>query len=135
MNTFALNLYGATGSERFAEVRSFVGEDATGSFGIQAGHARFMTALVFGLARFADTAGGWRFVAMPGGLLYFHANTLTISTRRYLLDSDYTRISAALSEQLLAEEDELRQIKQSLRRMEDTMLRRLWEMRRVGGMP
>ena len=134
-NTFALNLYGATASEYIESVRSFVGEDATGSFGIQAGHARFMTALVFGLARFADDTGNWRYVAMPGGLLYFRDNILSISTRRFLLDSDYTRISTALSEQLLADEDELRQIKQSLRRMEDAMFRRLWEMRRGGGLP
>jgi F-type H+-transporting ATPase subunit epsilon len=132
MNTFALNLHAATGGERFPKVHSFVGEDASGSFGIQAGHARFMTSLVFGLARFTGPDGNWRFLAMPGGLLYFKGNELTISTRRYLLDTDYTRISTALSEQLLAEEDTLHGIKESLRRMEEEMFRRLWEMRRGG---
>jgi F-type H+-transporting ATPase subunit epsilon len=130
MNTFTLNLHAATGSERFADVRSFVGEDASGSFGLMAGHARFMTSLTFGLARFADAEGGWRFLALPGGLLYFKENELTISTRHYLIDADYARISSAIGEQLLAEEETLHDVKQSLRRMEEEMLRRLWEMRR-----
>lgn len=132
MNAFTLNLHAATGSERFTGVRSFVGEDASGSFGLMAGHARFMTSLVFGLARFADTSGRWRFLALPGGLLYFNDNELTISTRHFLIDDDYARISSAIDEQLLAEEEALHDVKQSLRRMEDEMLRRLWEMRRSG---
>jgi F-type H+-transporting ATPase subunit epsilon len=132
MNTFALNLHAATGNERFADVRSFVGEDASGSFGLMAGHTRFMTSLVFGLARFADSAGSWRFLALPGGMLYFHENEMTISTRHYLIDADYARISSAIDEQLVAEEETLYDVKQSLRRMEEEMLRRLWEMRRDG---
>ena len=132
VNTFAMNLHDATGNERFDQVRSFVGEDASGSFGILPGHERFMTSLLFGLARFADPQGKWRFLAMPGGLLYFTGNELTISTRLYLLDSDYVRISTELGEQLLAGEENLRGIKESLRRMEEEMLRRMWEMRRVG---
>jgi len=132
VNTFAMNLHAATGSERFDQVRSFVGEDASGSFGILSGHERFMTSLLFGLARFADPQGEWRFLAMPGGLLYFTGNELTISTRQYLLDADYDRISAALGEQLLADEEKLHEVKESLRRMEEEMLRRMWEMRRGG---
>jgi F-type H+-transporting ATPase subunit epsilon len=58
---------------------------------------------------------------------------LSISTRRYLLDEDYGRISAALQEQLLAEEEDLRIMKESLHRMEEELLRRLWEMHRTGG--
>ena len=132
VNSFTLNIHAATASERFTDVCSFVGEDASGSFGLMAGHARFMTSLLFGLTRFADVSGQWQFLALPGGLLYFSGNELTISTRRFLLDTDYTRISQALSEQLLAEEETLHDVKQSLRRMEEEMLRRLWEMRRGG---
>jgi len=132
MNTFVLNLHAATSSERFEQVHSFVGEDASGSFGIMAGHARFMTSLVFGLARFSGPSGEWQFLALPGGLLYFTGNELTISTRRFLLDTDYARISSDIDEQLLVEEEAMHDVKESLRRMEDEMLRRLWEMRRGG---
>jgi len=130
MKTFRLAICDATRRETFEEVVSFVGEDASGSFGILAGHARLMTALLFGLARFRHAGGHWRYLAFPGALLYFVDNELSISTRRYLLDDDYERISAALQEQLLAEEEGLRTMKESLHRMEEAMLQRLWEMGR-----
>ena len=133
MNTFRLTLCDATRRETFEEVISFVGEDTSGSFGILAGHARLMTALLFGLARFRRADGHWRYLAFPGALLYFVNDELSISTRRYLLDEDYGRISAALQEQLLAEEEDLRIMKESLHRMEEELLRRLWEMHRTGG--
>jgi F-type H+-transporting ATPase subunit epsilon len=65
-------------------------------------------------------------------VLYFHDDVLTLSTRRYLLDDDYMRISAALQQQLLAEEEKLHAIKKSLRHMEETILKRLWQMGRPG---
>ena len=133
MKTFRLTLSDATRRETFEEVISFVGEDASGSFGILAGHARLMTALLFGLARFRRADGHWRYLAFPGALLYFVNDELSISTRRYLLDDDYGRISVALQEQLLAEEEGLRVMKESLHRMEEELLRRLWEINRAGG--
>jgi len=132
MRTFVLHLQDATRYERFDGVSSFVGEDDSGSFGLLAGHARFMTSLIFGLARFRVEGGAWQYLAVPGALLYFVDNELTISTRRYLCDENYERISTALSEQLLAEEENLRGMKEQLQRMEQEMLRRLSEMRRPG---
>lgn len=133
MRTFRLTLCDATRRESFEDIASFVGEDASGSFGILAGHARLMTSLLFGLARFRRADGAWHYLAFPGALLYFVNNELSISTRRYLLDDDYERISAALQEQLLAEEEGLRVMKESLHRMEEELLRRMWEMNRAGG--
>ncbi len=132
MNTFTLLLQDTRRSERIEEVSSFVGEDDSGSFGICANHARMMTALVTGLARFRAAAGDWQYLAMPGAVLYFRDNVLTLSTRHYLRDDDYTRISTALQEQLLAEEEQLRSTRESLRRMEESLLRRLWEIGRKG---
>ena len=130
MNTFTLILRDATRSERIEGVTSFVGEDASGSFGILAGHARTMTTLVFGMARFRCADTGWRYLALPGAVLYFVDNELMISTRRYLMDRDYEQISAALQKQLLAEEEQLRTTKESLHRMDEEVLRRMWAMRR-----
>ena len=133
MNTFTLLLQDATRSERLETVSSFVGEDSSGSFGIRANHARMMTVLVTGLARFCVAPDDWQYLAMPGAVLYFCDNVLTLSTRHYLRDEDYTRISTALQEQLLAEEEQLRSTRESLQRMEESLLRRLWEMGREGG--
>ena len=74
----------------------------------------------------------WQYLAMPRAVLYFRENVLTLSTYRYLLDDDYTRISQALQQQLLAEQEKLASMNQSLRRMEEAVLKRLWEASRAG---
>ncbi len=133
MKVFTLRLQDATRAEEISGVSTFVGEDASGSFGLLAGHARMMTALIMGLARFRVGEQPWQYLALPGAILYFHDNRLTLNTRHYLLDDDYMRISAALQEQLLTEEEKLRSIKESLHRMEKEILKRLWQMGRSGG--
>lgn len=134
MKPFALLLQDATRTERIESVTSFVGEDASGSFGILGGHARMMTALTFGLARFRIGAMPWTYLALPGGLLYFRDDELCICTRHYLIGDDYERISDALEEQLVAEEEQLRSMKDSLRQMEQAILKHLWEIGREGGL-
>ena len=132
MKSFTLRLQDAMQGQEIEGVTSFVGEDASGSFSILAGHARMMTMLIIGLARFRVADGAWKYLALPGALLYFNDNVLTLSTRRYLQDSDYTRISEALQRQLLAEEEDLHTLKESLHRMEEEVLRRLSELGRKG---
>jgi F-type H+-transporting ATPase subunit epsilon len=126
-------LQDATRSEEINNVTSFVGEDASGSFGILAGHARMMTTLIIGLARFRIGGNNWQYLAVPGAVLYFHDNVLTVSTRRYVLDNDYMRISQTLKQQLLEEEENLYALKKSLHNMEEEVLKRLWEMYRREG--
>ena len=132
MSTFVLQLQDALHHEQVDAVESFVGRDASGSFGLLAGHERFMTSLGFGLARFRCTGAGWEYLALPGALVYFKDNVLTLSTRRYLRDFDYGRISGLLLDRLAAEEQELAEIQQSLQQLEGEMLRRLWELTRRG---
>ncbi|WP_461482893.1 F0F1 ATP synthase subunit epsilon [Porticoccus sp.] len=133
MKQFSLVLQDATHNQQIDGVTSFVGEDSSGSFGILAGHDRLITALVIGLARFRVGDGDWQYLAVPGGILYFQDNVLTLSTRHYLLDNDYNRISQALQQQLLAEEEQLHAMKSSLHRMEEEVLKRLWELSAKNG--
>jgi F-type H+-transporting ATPase subunit epsilon len=130
VKAFTLRLQDATRSEEITTVTAFVGEDVSGSFGILAGHARMMTSLVIGLARFRIGEAAWKYLALPGAILYFKDNVLTLNTRRYLLDDDYMRISQALQQQLLVEEETLHLMKESLHHMEIDVLKRLWEMGR-----
>jgi len=130
MNQFVLHLQSATQYERIENVTAFVGVDATGSFGIMAGHQRIMTPLQFGLARFRTEDSEWQYLALPGALLYFVNNELFLNTRRYLRDRDCARITQVLDEQLRAEETALRQLKESLHRLEEEMFKRLWELGR-----
>jgi F-type H+-transporting ATPase subunit epsilon len=132
MNTFVMHLQSATQYECVERVISFGGEDESGSFGILAGHARMMTLLSFGLARFRVIDQDWEFLALPGGLAYFVNRQLYLSTRRYLRGKDYEHLSVALRQELLAEEEALREMKQSVRRLEEEMFRRLWKAKPGG---
>ncbi len=133
MNPFALNLFDASHEQRITGVTSFVGEDATGCFGIQANHARFMTTLVFGLARFRLDTEDWQYLALPGAVVYFNNNELTISTRHFLVDADLERISSLLEQQLIFEEENLHATRESLHKMEQAMLKRMLALNRKTG--
>lgn len=133
MNTFSMQLYDATQQQRIDNVISFVGEDSNGSFGLQAHHARFMTTLVFGLFRYRLQNEDWQYLAMPGGVLYFNNNQLSISSRHFLIDSNFERISDLLKQQLLTEEETLSVTRSSLQKMEQSMLTRLWKLQRHTG--
>jgi F-type H+-transporting ATPase subunit epsilon len=130
MKSFVLHLQDTTRYERIDQVLSFVGQDDSGLFGILADHARMMTVLAFGLARYRTADDCWHFLAVPRALLYAVDNNLYLSTRRYIRDDDYGRISQALEEQLIAEETKLRSIKESVHRLEEEMFKRLWRLGR-----
>jgi F-type H+-transporting ATPase subunit epsilon len=130
VKTFTLELRGAMLMERIEDVRSFVGSDESGSFGLLAGHEPFITCLGFGLARFQRVGSPWEYLALPGAVLHLHQGELLLCTRRYFRGTDYGRISALLREELAEEERDLAATRGSLRRLEREMLRRLWELGR-----
>lgn len=130
MNTFDMHLLGSDAGETIPGVLSFVGEDASGSFGLLAHHVRFMTVLSFGLVRLRLADGRTRYVGLPGGLLYFVDNALWLSTRRYLLGDDAAALGDTLARQVLAEERALAQTLDKLRRLEAEMLQRLAQLER-----
>ena len=131
MKEFTLVLRGTSQHKVIEGVTSFVGEDATGSFGILPGHGRMMTVLIFGLARFCVKNSSWQYLAMPGAVLYFVNNKLTLNSRSFLLSDDYDYLSKTLLQSLLTEEEKLSSIKNSLRHMEENILRRLRDISRL----
>jgi F-type H+-transporting ATPase subunit epsilon len=129
MTGFHLNILASHQSQQFDNVLSFVGEDASGSFGIQAHHGYFITVLVFGLARFRFAEDDWHYLALPNGLLSFQNNTLTISTRYFLIDTDFDCVCHALELQAEQEQENLYSTRDSLQRMEVEMLKRLRQLK------
>jgi F-type H+-transporting ATPase subunit epsilon len=130
VRTFVLHLQDSRGHQRIDDVESFVGRDESGSFGLMAGHERFMTSLEFGLARFRRAGAPWEYLAMPGALLYFTKDRLSLSTRRCFRDPDFRNISGRLVNELAIEAQELRAVRESLHHLEGEMLKRLWELGR-----
>lgn len=130
MNVFSLHLLAAERSESCADVLRFVGADASGSFGLLAHHERFITVLVFGLARLQHGDGQWEYLGIPGGVLYFADNVCRISTRRYLRDRDVGAIARQLGSELLAEEQALAAQRSRLHHIENGLFRQLAELER-----
>jgi F-type H+-transporting ATPase subunit epsilon len=130
VRTFRLDLMSMTRSESIPDVVRFTGRDAAGSFGILANAYRRMTVLVFGLAHFQDAAGKIEYLALPGGLLYFAGNVLRIATTNFVRSPGLEEISRALDRQLRQEESELHEIKQSLHRLDEEILKRMYELTR-----
>jgi F-type H+-transporting ATPase subunit epsilon len=128
MSGFTLHLQSATQYARLENVESFVARDASGSFGVLAGHERMMTTLAYGMARLREAGGAWRYVALPGGLAYFVDGELYISTRRFVLGEDFDTVAAAVERTLQAEDAALRSLKESVARLEREMVRRLWSL-------
>ncbi len=96
-------------------------------------HSRMMSLLTFGLARFRVAGQEWEYVAVPGALAYFVDGQLHLSTRRYLRGKALDKMTAALRQELQAEEDALRETRQSIKRLEEEMLKRLWNLSRGSG--
>ena len=131
MNGFTLHLFAADRYERIDAVTSFVGEDASGSFGLLARHDRFMTVLTFGLARLRPGGRQSRIPGISGRRSCISWTTqLRISTRRYLRDTDVRAHRRRLGRELLQEEQALAETRRKLHRLEAEMLRRLAQLER-----
>jgi len=125
-----LILQGSTRSERVAGVRSFVGTDASGQFGILPNHEPLMTVLAFGMARYRLADGAWEYLGVPGGVLHFAGNELRICATRYVRGAQREELVLALNEQLRRETAAQQQVRGSMHNLEEEMLRRLWRMPR-----
>ena len=129
MRTFSLTLRDSEQVRTIEDAVSFVGEDSSGGFGLMAKHTPYMTLLSFGLARVRTADEKVHYLAVSGGVLDFVDNMLTIVALRIVMDDDYDRISHTLERVLAAESETLRDVRHSVRALEDQLLRRLWEQR------
>jgi F-type H+-transporting ATPase subunit epsilon len=131
MKTFRLHLLSMTRAESFPDVVRFSGRDAAGSFGILANACRRITVLTFGLAHFQHASGETEYLALPGGILYFVDNELRIAATHFVRSAGLEEVSAALDRQVRAQESELREIKRSLHRLDEEMMKRMYELKRT----
>jgi F-type H+-transporting ATPase subunit epsilon len=136
MKTFRLTLIDTTGITRFDTVTQFIAADAEGSFGLLADHIHTVALLRYGLARFIDSAGVWHFLAMPGGVLRFADNQLTITTVRYFLGDSADAIYESLEAAVQQTDSEVYKAKAALSKIEHSLIKRLVELsnRRGGGL-
>lgn len=130
MDSFDIHLQSSTQYEQIHNIVSFVGEDDSGQFGILAHHARMMTCLKFGLAWFRYDNNEMEYLALPGAVVYFNENQLYISTRHYFRNKEYQVIQNSIAKELQIEEENLSSIKESLHRLDEEIMKRLWDLKR-----
>lgn len=128
MNKFALNLLDSRGSDRFDNVTQFISADSSGSFGILAGHTKMVAVLRYGLARFIDTQGRWHYLSLPGGVLSFSGNQLTVATVRYFLGDERGVILQQLAAEMAKTDSDVHRSRATLSEIEHSLLRRLGEL-------
>jgi F-type H+-transporting ATPase subunit epsilon len=125
MRTFPLTLLDGRGVQRFDTLVAFMAADASGSFGVLAGHAAMVAVLRFGLARFVDDARTTRYLALPGGVLRFADNRLTLVTVRYFLGEDRSTIVEQLATAMARRDSDIRAARATLNEIEHSLLRGL----------
>jgi len=128
MKTFGLTLIDTAEIARFEQVVEFIAADSDGSFGILAGHVHAVALLRYGLARFRDDKDIWRYLALPGGVLRFADNRLTVTTVRYFLGTDRDRICADLEAAMQQTDSELHRSRAALSEIEHSLVKRLAEL-------
>ena len=130
MSGFSLTLFGAARMRRIEDVRAFIGLDASGAFGLRAGHESFMTVLAHGLHRYQRSDGAWVYLALSGGLARFTDNRLRISCQRFLEHDDYRGLVDRLDAELRKESERLAATRASVHNLERELLQRLLRARR-----
>ena len=93
-------------------------------------HARMMTSLSTGLMHFTYPDGVVEYLACLGGVLYFTQNTLYLCTRQYFRHSDYQHLLNDMEKSMHAHATYIKNMKESLKRFDEEMLKHLWELKR-----
>lgn len=123
--TFKLSVISPVRRDQLDDVVSFTARDASGSFGILANAYRRVTALSFGMASLVRSNGVSEYLALPGGVLYFSRNNLTIAATSFVRSQDMSEIASALEKKIRTEEEGIREIKRSLHHLDEEILKRL----------
>ena len=132
MSDFVLHLHDLHRNQRIEGVRSFVGRDSSGSFGVQAGHEYLVTCLQAGLARYRDANEQWHYIAQPGAVLVFDGQALHLATSEYLCSDDREAVIARLEMQWAEQARQSGLALRTRQQLEQNLARRLWEMNRQG---
>lgn len=128
MNTFSLILFDSSQVQHFDAVTQCIAADATGSFGILAGHERLVAVLRYGLLRFSNGTGTWHYAALPGGVLRFANNHLSVITSRYFTGDDAQVLVTQLEAEMAREDSDVSNARATLAQIEQTLMQRLGEL-------
>lgn len=107
-------------------VRSLRAEDASGAFGIQPGHADFLTRLGIGVIAWTGGDGRRRFCAVRGGVLWVSAGRLiAVATREAVTGADLATLDQEVLSRFRADRERQRSEHVAATRLQLAALRQL----------
>lgn len=116
-------------------VTSVRAEDESGSFGILAGHADFITRLTVSVVSFTGGDGGRRHCAVRGGLLTVKdGREVAVATREAVVGSDFESLHSDVLAQFERELDAERNERVESTRLHLAAIRQILEQLKRGGM-
>lgn len=125
MTGFRLSLFDTHGSDVFDDIIHCIAADDSGQFGILPGHQAMIVVLRYGLVRFCDASGVWHYLALPGGVLRFADNILTIVTQHYFIGDDRYVICEQLAQEMADIDSEIHRARATLAEIEHSLVKRL----------
>lgn len=108
-------------------------EDRTGSFGIERGHADFLTVLAISVLIWRDAEGKERYVAVRGGVLRVSNGSLVeVATREAVMGDDLGQLRAEVLAQLAHNLEAERSARRGALNLERAAIRQLYRYLRPG---
>jgi F-type H+-transporting ATPase subunit epsilon len=108
-------------------------EDRTGSFGIERGHADFLTVLAISVLIWRDAEGNERYVAVRGGVLRVNGGSMVeVATREAVVGDDLARLRAEVLAQFARNLETELSARRGALNLERAAIRRLYRYLRPG---
>jgi F-type H+-transporting ATPase subunit epsilon len=112
-----------------AGVRLVTAEDSTGLFGIQPGHAEFLTVLTVSVLSYQGAAGPVRYVAVRGGVLRVHGGSVVeVATSEGLAGDDLDALEKAVIERYHAEAEAEAKARASAGKLHSMAIHRIYRI-------
>ncbi len=106
-------------------VRSVQAEDASGRFGIEPGHERFLTTTVPAILMYRPSTGGEEYVAVDRGTLRVTPDRVQLATRQAVASGNLDELERVVEQQFERERDVHREALTSFADMELSAWRKM----------
>jgi F-type H+-transporting ATPase subunit epsilon len=120
-----------------ASVHHVRAEDSTGAFGVESGHADFLTTLAICVVRWRNSSGdGEHYIAVRGGVLRVRDGTVVeIATREAVINDDLEHLRSEVLARMTANLDAERSARSGVLGLEHAAIRQIYRYLRPTDRP
>jgi F-type H+-transporting ATPase subunit epsilon len=118
------------------DVRYVRAEDSTGAFGIQPGHADFLTALAISVLIWRDANGAEHYAAVRGGPLRVRGGTsIEVATREAAIGDDLKHLREVVLAQMTSNAESEKAARVSALGLQQAVIQQIYRYLRPGDVP